>query len=249
MVKDLFIKQRGNALFLILIAVALFAALSYAVTNSGRGGGGIDREQASIDASILLQQGATLASAVQKMRILNGTQPEQLEFMNDVYVGFYNGQHDNPTCNDNSCKVFHPDGGGISFPIVPKNIIDDCAATCAESYSSNQDPYWRFFGSNVIRGLGSDLKFEVFAGVRVSKQHCIAINQQLDIPNPSGEPPVAGSSTHMQSFNGPANLSDDHPSSNTFPAVFDNKYTGCFRQPHPMHGNERYIFFYVLAGR
>ena len=63
---------KGNALFLILIAVALFAALSYAVTQSGRGGSGIDREQAEIYAAQILQQVAAIQAQIQRLEIAQG---------------------------------------------------------------------------------------------------------------------------------------------------------------------------------
>ena len=62
----------GNALFLILIAVALFAALSYAVTNSGRGGSGIDKERAEILASQIFQEVARLRSGILRLKVIGG---------------------------------------------------------------------------------------------------------------------------------------------------------------------------------
>lgn len=62
----------GNALFLILIAVALFAAVSYAVTQSGRGGGSLDREKDYLTASLFLQKIAELRTAYDRFALSLG---------------------------------------------------------------------------------------------------------------------------------------------------------------------------------
>ena len=61
--------QRGNVLFLILIAVALFAALSYAVMSSSRGSGsGTEAEQAELDISVLLNQLSSLKTELLRVQ-------------------------------------------------------------------------------------------------------------------------------------------------------------------------------------
>jgi hypothetical protein len=98
--------ERGNALFLILIAVALFAALSYAVTQSGRGGGNISKEQALISASQITQYPSSIRSAVTRM-VITGTPVSTLDFL---------------VAGTGSTAVFHADGGGVISMAPPANI-------------------------------------------------------------------------------------------------------------------------------
>ena len=65
--------ERGNVLFLILIAVALFAALSYAVTQSSRSGGGdAGKETNLVNSAQLTQYPAGIRTAIVRM-IVGGT--------------------------------------------------------------------------------------------------------------------------------------------------------------------------------
>lgn len=88
-------RERGNALFLILIAVALFAALSYAITQGTRGSGGtITRENTLITAGQVVEQQAPIRAAVARM-IITGMPINTITF-------------DSGT----SHSVFDPVGGG-----------------------------------------------------------------------------------------------------------------------------------------
>lgn len=97
-------RQNGNALFLILIAVALFAALSYAVTQSGRGSGDINRETENLQASQMLQYLNQIRTEVQRMILVKGCA--------DTDITFY----DAPAKPE--CGVFSPEGANM--PVSPR---------------------------------------------------------------------------------------------------------------------------------
>ena len=62
--------QSGNVLFMILIAVALFAALSYAVTSSSRSGGNnASRESLQIEGAQIAQYVTGIQNSIMRMKI------------------------------------------------------------------------------------------------------------------------------------------------------------------------------------
>lgn len=109
-------QESGNALFLILIAVALFAALSYAITSSGRGSGNITNEQALINAGQLTQYPAMVRAAATRM-ILTGTQASLLDLSQNPNNPVTAPQ---PTLLSNA--VFSTSGGSVIWQNAPSNI-------------------------------------------------------------------------------------------------------------------------------
>lgn len=113
------LSEAGNVLFLILIAVVLFAALSYAVTQSSRsGGGGADGEANLVNSAQITQYPASVRTAIVRM-IISGVDVSQLNF--DPPSEF-----DQSTATD--CEsvpapcVFHPNGGGATHVTAPAAV-------------------------------------------------------------------------------------------------------------------------------
>jgi len=229
----------GNALFLILIAVALFAALSYALTQSGRSGGSADREQASIIAAELFQTSAALQSTLTRIKILNGCSDTQLNFENNVSFSSYV----NPTSPaDGRCDVFN-NSTGASFPANPENI--------------GSEKGWLITGAHCIRGIGQTNDCDavekelLLSYMHVSKETCVEINRKAGVGAPGANPPGdnfgGGLGSSIHTFRG------EYGTSTGSTAIlegtdFNGKTAGCIQDTIGSSAGQ-YIFYYVLSAR
>jgi len=137
------IGERGNVLFLILIAVALFAALSYAVTQSSRSGGGdASRETSRIGSAQLTQYPAGVRTSLIRM-IVGGADTTMLEFNPPNEFTNCTGAGDAPATFD--LCVFHPQGGGATYVQAPGELMASGAAGT-----------WLFSGDNEILNIGTN---------------------------------------------------------------------------------------------
>lgn len=105
-------RERGNILFLILLAVVLFAALAYAVTSSMRGGGkDAGREKLDLVAAQLIQNAGLIEQTMMRAQMMHNVP--------DWGFDIYPGGGANATCTNAQCRIFTEQGGGVPYFKVP----------------------------------------------------------------------------------------------------------------------------------
>ena len=160
--------SQGNVLFLILIAVALFAALSYAVTQSMRAGdGNVGREKGTVDATWLQNYGSSMANGILRMRISKNIPTNDLCFFapeNPIYT--------NATYQEQN--VFSTLGGGVIFERPPSSIVGPLGSRIS---------IVKLDMPNVGTTAGNDTSAEIVLSVGgISRAACTAVNERLGIP-------------------------------------------------------------------
>ena len=228
--------EQGNALFYVLIAVSLLAALSYAVVQSSRGNvAQINTERARLLAAEIIEYSDTMANAVAQLR-LRGT---DLDLMCFDHVSWGASDYDHAGCTDNLNKIYHVSGGGLTWTQAPSDAMDAAATP---------DNLWHIYGDNEVQDIGttcaaagcSDL---LLITDELTQDVCIQINRLLGVTNPSSVPPTdtdIGETRYIGAFGYSQTIGDEAGGS-----VLAGQNAGCFENTT----DGVYLFYKVLTAR
>jgi hypothetical protein len=218
--------EKGNALWFIMLAIALLAALSVAIS---RGSDTIEQnaefERARIKASELLRYTKNIQEAINQMRMRNVSESD-LCFDSPKWG---HADYNYASCADSSNKVFDAAGGGIAFRTFPQ--------------ASN----WVFFGSHEISNLETS-ENELMVQAEINDvQVCEHINTLSGVSNPGGPPleTVFTPEKYTGAFTDASAGSGDNIIGNNA-AQLDRKKIGC-RQDNSVP--TKYFMFHVLLAR
>lgn len=221
--------QRGNVLFLILIAVALFAALSYAVTQSSRSGGNANRETNLLNSAQITQYPTGVKTAALRM-IIDGTSVSNIYYTPPANFGTSSDRY-----------VFHPTGGGAAYSEVPSNLM-----------ASGSAGVWKINGQFAINDIGTATEDIIAFLPDINLDVCKKINVELGL-SATGDPSLFGSDVSAEYVKnyadyGPNNVTTFDTTPTTFPAAFDGESFGCFENGNSA-GSGDYVYYHVITER
>lgn len=160
---------RGNAFIIILVAVVLFAALSFSVSRTMRSGSvsGTSSQSTSLIVSDLLDYANALENAVDRVR-RNGCSEGDISFENGIAAGY------EPAVSvADNCKIFNPAGGGVNYRRPPENA----ASTAEWIFAAN-----RVGTADSATNMGSGEQELVLLLEGAGKNVCDAINTRVKAP-------------------------------------------------------------------
>lgn len=236
--------ERGNVLFLILIAVALFAALSYAVTQSTRSGSGdASGETNLINSAQLAQYPAGVRTSVVRM-VIGGISVDQLVF---------DGPTNFSAISDHRYAVFHPQGGGAVFQRAPQELLDQ-GASGAWIFSSLYQV--ADVGSTDAGDTGANEIIAFLPGV--SQNICRRLNREVGITsgNADGIPDALGASAPGNPVPAAAQaMVDATPGIPSTDGIIGGDMVGqpfgCYRvgAANATYPTRTYVYYHVLVER
>ena len=248
--------QKGSVIFIILIGIALFAALSLAVVNSGKNVGEGDDEQMLVLSSQMMQYALDVQTGIRRIKAVNGCSDSQISFERPPFDGTDTDYYYDNGKSDFSCHVFHINGGKVeSMPKLPSGLNDGSAAfftghTCVPSLKKGDvDPG---VSDNCIAADGMDILFII---PNIYRAACLLINDRAGIAAISGEPPqdhADGWATAAgQYYTGSFPSSGNHAITDSSGGYgFDGKRYGCFEGGGTASFPAgKYHFYYAVVDR
>ncbi len=233
--------QSGSAITIIFILIALFAALAFVVSSGSRSGAdNLSGQQEDLIVTEILSYANTLKNAVKNL-LINGCDLEtQLSFYS---LGFQHPDHYENSLSppDNSCAIFHPNGGAVSWQPTPQEIVN---------FGFNE---YSIHSKHKIQDIGDNSKNELLMTTKIPLGICKAINRKLSITTTDGNPPIDNNASHAipigENFAYGQWQINSH--NNAFagggtrvnPIELIGKMSGCWQY------NDQYYFYSVLAAR
>lgn len=152
----------GNILFMLLIAIMLIGALTFAITKSDKGGGTLDHEQNEIRAAKVVGLAVDLKRAVENMTRA-GKSETTISFAQANLANY--GTPDTTPANE----VFNINGGGVAWVDVPENI--------------NDGSKWEFYGFATAPNVGDPAVPDLMLVLpNVTQAFCTAYNTKAGFP-------------------------------------------------------------------
>lgn len=178
-------QQNGNALFFILIAIALLGLLTVTMTRSGDSTNDTgDYEQNQIVASEVLTYAKSIENAVQTL-LARGCSENEISFWHDsdgngtedASDDYYNTN--SPT--DHSCHVFDVAGAGMTYLDISSKINNGLTFTLATASLGR-----------TLKDIGDDSRVDLYFSIRglpnLMESFCTAVNKIAGVPKTGSAP-------------------------------------------------------------